>query len=58
MNIALALKLLSAANETTALVAKAVEAANNDDDAAADDFLEQARSHFDDSRTRWDDAER
>lgn len=51
-----ALKILAAANEAAALATKAIEAANNGDDEAAQDYLAQSQARYDAARDGWDAA--
>lgn len=48
--------LLRAATEAANLAARALEASNNGDEAAAREYLTQARAHYDASRAAWDAA--
>lgn len=51
-----ALLILEAANQTSALALRAIEAANNGDEAAADAYLKQARERYAAARAAWDSA--
>lgn len=56
MNIDAIIAGLRAATETADLFARAMEAANNGDEAAADNYLLAARARYDASRDAWDAA--
>lgn len=48
--------VIKAASETLAIGVKALEAAQNDDADAAEEYLAQARDHYAQSSAAWDAA--